>query len=274
MNIYRLKYKPALRKAFSGFAQFHEDFYLATIFAEAGSGVCVDVGANDGFYGSNSALLESLGWQCILVEPNTRLCNEILAKRKPYRLFPCIASDSNGEDTLYVVSGGPLAHGLSTVQPSVENIERITTNNFSYEEQVVESRTLDSMLVESGVSKVDVLSIDVEGHELAVLKGTLLEKWMPRIIIVEDNSNYKSVDVLRYLQANHYTRFFRTGVNDWYARSGDKKFVNLTNLFFYSVEKFLYVSKLDLLPSFLRLVASKVLPRKIKDLLKKLAGEK
>lgn len=242
MNIYRMKYSPSLREAFVGFSQFHEDFYFSRIFAGRRSGVCVDVGANDGTYGSNSAYLEQQGWKCVLVEPNDGLCEEILKNRKPYKLFQCVASAAEGEVKLYKVSGGPLAHGLSTVEPSKENIERITDNNFTYEESLVSAKTLDSILLESCVDGIDVLSIDVEGHEMSVLRGVTLEKWVPRIIVIEDNSYYKSNNISSHLALHGYVKFFRSGVNDWYAKESDKEFVNPLNSLFYSVEKWSYLT--------------------------------
>ena len=127
MNIYKIRKNIKFNQSVNNFSQFNEDLYLAKIFEGSASGVCVDVGANDGVYGSNSALLEQLGWSCILVEPNISLYESILKNRRPYKLFQCVASDVEGEANLYVVSGGELAHGLSTMVPSLENIERNKT---------------------------------------------------------------------------------------------------------------------------------------------------
>lgn len=65
--------------------------------------------------------------------------------------------------------------------------------------------TLTSILYEfPNLSKIDFLSLDVEGYELNVLKGLDLDKYMPTYILVEANffdevhnyleSRYKIVD--------------------------------------------------------------------------------
>lgn len=245
MNIYKLKniVKKSNEKSFS---QFKEDLFLLEIFKKNKAPVCIDVGANDGCYGSNSALLELHGWQCVLVEPNATLCKQILANRKPYKLFECAASSKETEATLYLVKGGALAHGLSTLEPNQENLQRIESNHFSYEQTTVKSRTLDSMLIEAKLSTVDVISIDVEGHELEALKGLSFKDWRPRIFIIEDNSVFKSKEIPAYMASYGYYPFFRTGVNDWYAHLSDSELINFSNKLQYQLTKFLLLIRLKL----------------------------
>jgi hypothetical protein len=74
-----------------------------------------------------------------------------------------------------------------------------------------------------------VVSIDVEGHELSVLKGLTLARWRPRVLVVEDNSYYADDCVPAHLAQAGYLRFARTGCNDWYAHRDDKQLVQLRN---------------------------------------------
>jgi hypothetical protein len=49
-------------------------------------------------------------------------------------------------------------------------------------------RTLDSLLDDAKAPKpIDLLSIDVEGHELDVLRGFDFARWQPRLILLEDH---------------------------------------------------------------------------------------
>lgn len=243
MNLYTLKFE---KHNLESKAQFNEDLYLLEIFKDRSDGVIVDVGANDGQYGSNSALLESIGWKSILVEPNTSLCQQILSVRSPYKLFQFAASSKETEMVLYQVDGGILAHGLSTLELNSENKQRIEVNHFSYTPTNIRARTLDSMLIEAGLSQIDVISIDVEGHELEVLKGISFEKWRPRVLIIEDNSLFRSDDVSTFMRSKSYYRFFRTGVNDWYAKKDDSDLVNKTNSLLYQMDKYLSLTRLQL----------------------------
>ena len=96
MYIYQLKKKIDNQSKYKSSSQFNEDLYLVEIF-KGNTGVIVDVGANDGDFGSNSMLLESLSWDTILIEPNSDLCNYINAHRKPSYLFQYAASSKEGE---------------------------------------------------------------------------------------------------------------------------------------------------------------------------------
>ncbi|MDP3211520.1 FkbM family methyltransferase [Methylotenera sp.] len=246
MKMYALKKEIIKNSKVRSKAQFDEDLFLLKIFQNKLDGILVDVGANDGEYGSNSALLETIGWKCILIEPNLALCEKIQSVRNPYKLFQFAASSKDADVVLYQVDGGVLSHGLSTLELNSENRQRIEVNNFTYQEKKVRSRTLDSMLLESDVKSLDVVSIDVEGHELEVLKGISIEKWLPRIFIIEDNSTFISDEISSYMKSKNYFRFFRTGVNDWYAHKNDRELVNCSNKLYYQLCKYLLITKLKL----------------------------
>ena len=49
--------------------------------------------------------------------------------------------------------------------------------------------TLDDILVEGGAPQpLDFLSVDVEGHEIEVLRGFNFARWQPRLILLEDHT--------------------------------------------------------------------------------------
>ena len=53
---------------------------------------------------------------------------------------------------------------------------------------VVPTRTLDSVLEEADAPvPIDLLSIDVEGHETEVLRGFDFARWQPLLILIEDH---------------------------------------------------------------------------------------
>ena len=93
----------------------------------------------------------------------------------------------------------------------------------SVREIVVPTVTLDRLLTEVNFPRIDFITIDVEGHELDVLRGFSLTKHKPRIVIIEDNSAGGDSEVTRYLAGQGFVNFKRTGVNDWYAHEGDSE---------------------------------------------------
>jgi FkbM family methyltransferase len=191
-------------------AQHGEDRILARIFAGVPDGTCIEVGAYDGVELSNSYYFEQLGWRCILVEPNPAMWAPIRQTRRAI-LFECAASNHESQAILHVRVGDELSSAMdgSGVVAGVK-----------YQDVPIRIRRLDDMLEECRVEHLDFVSIDVEGHELEVLGGFDLNRWKPRIVLLEDNSNLQDTSIPRYMASRRYTRFFRTGVNDWYAAPG------------------------------------------------------
>lgn len=203
------------------FSQFGEDRVLARIFAGRQNGVCVEVGANNGVYGSTTLYFERLGWECVLVEPNPDLCRNLRAERAG-RVFECAASSASGVATLQVAIGSVLAHAVSALGGDESAALILKQHGLATRPVEVATRRLDEVLEEARLSgPIDFVSIDVEGHELELLKGFAVERWRPRILIVEDNGGSWFNDVSRELSRRGYLRFRRTGVNDWYAQRGD-----------------------------------------------------
>ena len=212
------------------YSQFGEDRLLAQIFDDVREGLCVEVGANDGVNDSNTYYFEQIGWDCILVEPNPELCRGIREKRNS-RLFECAVSSQPGTAVLNVADGPGRAHGVSSLGESAAAKSRIAAFGFKSRELTVPTRTLDDILLEAQVQQgLNFVSIDVEGHELEVLKGFSLSKWKPVIVILEDNSNCEDQTVAEYLRRFGYVPFRRTGVNDWYGHRSDRRVISMQAL--------------------------------------------
>jgi FkbM family methyltransferase len=209
------------------YSQFGEDKILFEIFQRKTSGVCVDVGANNGVDDSISLFFEKIGWKCILVEPNPSLCKEIRAVRKGL-LYECAASNQSGTATLYIVEGAARSDGLSTISTDKEEHDRIKSLGFTSRPVGVRTMTMDEIMADAQINgDIDFISIDVEGHEYEVLEGLSLERWKPKIMVLEDNSNFENSTVSNYLKKFGYVRFMRTGVNDWYAHRINRQLVNV-----------------------------------------------
>jgi FkbM family methyltransferase len=198
-------------------SQFREDRLLEQIFRGKKTGQCVEVGAHDGITGSNTFLFEKKGWKCVLVEPVPELCERIRQFRTG-AVFNCAASSSTGEAAFYIADA---IESWSALHLTASRKEHFTAGKTALREIKVMKRKLDDILDEAGVSEVDFISIDVEGHELEVLKGFSTERFRPRILIIEDNGESEHSEVPEYMEGKGYMKFFRTGVNDWYGMRFD-----------------------------------------------------
>jgi FkbM family methyltransferase len=198
-------------------AQFGEDIRLLGIFGSQPRGVCVEVGAYDGVTGSATLAFERRHWRTILVEPIPELAAQIRTHRSG-TLFAAAAGPGNGVVKIRRTRRDP---ALSAVNPGVWQEKLYALRAESWDELSVPQFTLDHMLAEAGVGRVDFITIDVEGYELPVLQGFDLARWNPRVLIIEDNSLGRDRAVRAHLSRAGYVCFAHTGVNDWYARRSD-----------------------------------------------------
>ncbi len=194
-------------------------------------GTYIDIGANDGLTGSNSKLLEELGWTGLLVEPNPSLQNE-LRKNRPNAIIKQVAISNEKDVTFHCVEGKDNLHGLSRINSSTEFLEHVKIHDGKIKQVKVECRTLTQIIDESDLKDcIDFLSIDVEGHELTVLKTLNFESYKPSLICLEDNTKGECLKCHNYLKKHGYTYIARTGVNDWYCLNSFSSKYSLSRLF-------------------------------------------
>jgi FkbM family methyltransferase len=203
------------------YGQFGEDRILQEIFGDRADGYCVEIGADDGRTGSATYLFEQRGWHCLLVEPIPESVEEIRRHRHCI-VVNCAVSNREGEATFAVAEGVEEMSTLDLTPAHAAWIERV---GGTVKEISVRTATLDRLLAEVGFPEIQFVTIDVEGHEIAVLEGFTLEAHRPRIVIVEDNSINGNPRVARYMSDRGYVHFRRTGVNEWYAHESDVELV-------------------------------------------------
>jgi len=225
------------------YAQFDEDKILNEIFDKK-IGTCVEVGGFDGVTGSNSYFFEKLGWRCVVIEPMPDFCEKIRSVRT-CEVMEIAASEKAGEVEFYVAEG---VETLSTIQKDDSHFARIKSlSDKGIRKIKVKTARLDEILLDCGITSVDFLTIDVEGHEMSVLAGISFSKISPRIVIIEDNSHGLDCQVKKLMQSVSYVRFKKTGCNDWYAKKNDP-LVTLWNRISTEVPIFLYVVKQKIKP--------------------------
>ena len=91
---------------------------------------------------------------------------------------------------------------------------------------MVPTRTLDDVLEEADAPRrFDLLSIDVEGHEIEVMRGFDFAHWKPRLIMLEDH--VENLKKHRVLEQSGYSLIRRVGNNGWYVPSDSKVDISL-----------------------------------------------
>lgn len=195
------------------YSQFGEDDIIATYFPADYKGVCVEVGAADGIMGSNSLLFEKKGWRAICAEPNAVLAAECKKNRK--EVYPWALSDFTGLEifTVYDVAGSKES-AISSLEVDERLVKQHTNLIHGKRKETVNVTTLDKLLKICEVDKVDFISIDTEGTELRVLKGFDIERWRPKLFVIENN--FEDPEIEDYLAVFGYSKVRRNAVNDFY----------------------------------------------------------
>ena len=127
-------------------------------------GVFVDIGGNKGDFALLAGKLVGASGRVFVFEPAPSNCEWIersiaLNGYRSIELFPIALGDREGEITLHLSS---VSGHHSVVAPRSDGTGKAVR---------VPVRTLDTVLAEHGAPRVDVLKIDVEGADMAVLQG-------------------------------------------------------------------------------------------------------
>lgn len=217
-----------------GASTVHEETAaLRTLLGAAADGplLVVDAGANIGNW-THAALREFPQAQIHALEPSAAAAGKLSAKvgGDPRVSTHQIAlSDHDGEAVLYANQPGSPISSLTK--------RRLVGVNYDHEEKVP-VRTLASWAASAGIDRLDVLKLDVEGHELDALRGA---GWtLDSVKVVQFEFGGCNIDTRTYFQdfwyffANADFRLYRLGPGglnpvDRYSE-GDEVFIT-TNFF-------------------------------------------
>ena len=175
------------------------------------NGVFIEAGANDGLNQSNTLFLaRKHGWSGILIEPVPRLYSRCIKNRKESQ---CVnAALVSPQDSGKVI--GLIDVDLMTQVKSSNSFEANEVNLRAAEaiqgikrrEISAIGRTLSEIIHESSFHHIDLLSLDVEGFELEVLRGLTNQAHFPNWILIETsningvldflNGRYQTVEIL------------------------------------------------------------------------------
>lgn len=189
---------------------------------------CVlDIGANIGNH--TIRLFSDMFLEVHCFEPNPKVNSllninvEHLDNVKTYNIG---LSDKKGTATIKV---DPLNLGAATIV----NLDKNPKNNVEREFLSIELDTLDNIFFHKEI-KIDLIKLDVEGHELNVLKGAkkVLDKYSPMIVFETNiNKGNNKNNLIQYLWDNNYTLYV---LNENF-RLGSFKILKLLTMLFQDI---------------------------------------
>lgn len=207
------------------YGQRGEDCVLWSVFPpDLDNGIFLDVGALDGKRFSNTYSFECEGWKGICVEAHPYYIPYIQKNRPNSIVVHAAVSDKNKEKVEFYAND---LGSLSTLDASMQNFfkSNYRKNVREYKKIFVPMRTVDSILEENRIDRVHVVSIDVEGTELAVLKGFNLQKYKPRVLVVEALDKKREVALKSYMKEKKYFCPRRIGNNLFFCCNPKDRFI-------------------------------------------------
>ena len=187
------------------------DLLINYYFKNKQKGIYLDVGCQHPISNNNTYLLYKKGWSGINIDldlKSIQLFN--LARSRDININAAVSSGKFTKDLFFY-------HDKSAINTIEKKIAAYQSAKVK-EVRTVVTKTLNDILKDYLVNKVDYLNIDVEGHEIDVLNGFDINKFSPEIISIEfldlkmkklefKNNNLNNVlnsSIYKYMTKNGY----------------------------------------------------------------------
>lgn len=162
----------------SSWSQEGEDMILARIFDGIREGFYVDVGAHHPKRFSNTYKLYRQGWSGINIEADGDLFRKFRrARRRDINLNLMIGAEAT--DREFVIFEEP---ALNSADPGTVFAREADVVRRVLMRSVPLTKVLDEHV---GNRKIDLLSVDVEGLDLEVLRSNDWSCWRPSVVVIE-----------------------------------------------------------------------------------------
>jgi len=189
------------------------DTILEKIFINQPRGIYIDVGCQHPIKNSNTYLLYKKGWEGINVDLDKDNIELFKTSRSRDTNFNKALSNEIKEVDLYFYHK---KSPINTIDKKTSQFQKAKVSAI----KKIKTDTLNNIILNTKYRdrSIDLLSIDVEGHELEVLKGFDINKFLPKVIVVEyldlnvsklEIKNLSMVDILnteiyKYLISKNY----------------------------------------------------------------------
>lgn len=194
-----IKRKRAQRVAYS---QFGEDLVLNTLLGDVQQGFYVDCGAFDPFIFSNTALFYARGWHGINIEPQ-RSRWQLFQTLRPRDINLCEVVSSSDGDVDFIESTTPTLSGIA----DPDSCSRADGSMVRKK-----ARRLSAVLQEYAKDvHIDFLTVDCEGHDLAVLQSNDWSRFRPSFVLAEDHDRNTGSPLTKFMTELGYTQLLKLG---------------------------------------------------------------
>ena len=205
------------------YSQDNQDYIVYNnFFKDKTDGVFCDVGGNHPLNINNTRYFEGLGWGGYVFEPLPYM-KPLWEKHRKAKFFPFGASDKDGEVTFSIVKD---ATGWEDM---LSFIKETRDEDYGYETEdvTIQVKVLKDVFEQENIIHIDYMSIDVEGHELNVLKGINFSKVRINVLTIENNNPknpfYGDDNIRNIMFINNYILWGRiSGLDDIFVHKDFK----------------------------------------------------
>ncbi len=182
------------------YSMHKEETIIRDFFQDRRGGFFLDVGCWHPIIASNTYYLEErLGWSGFGVDALPEMARKWKRNRPASKFFNYIVSDH--ADTVESFYRLDLSDVSSIQKPPPAEATKV-------EEIKVPTITLTRLLEEHGVSKIDFLSIDIEGAEPLALAGFDIDRFKPELVCIEAKPRNRE-SIMKYFADHGYERIER-----------------------------------------------------------------
>jgi FkbM family methyltransferase len=197
------------------YSQDFEELLIRHFFADRRSGFFLDVGAFEWKAASTTLYLEHhLGWKGIAIDANPKYAMGYRNNRPNSEFLNYYVSDRSGESQTLLVAG-PLSSSSEAHIRSFPGLKDIDLPRIE-----VPTITLNDLLDQRNLTKIDFLSMDIELGEPAALAGFDIERFRPDLVCIEASGSVRD-QLTSYFDAHGYERIDEYLAYDsvnWYFR--------------------------------------------------------
>ncbi len=201
------------------YSQCGEDIIIDFIFRclNISKPVYLDIGAHHPYYLSNTAFFYLKGSTGVNIEPDPQLF-EVIKKERPKDINLNVGvSDTSGSSADFYIMNVPTLNTFSKAEA-----DRYAAYDGKKIVQVVKTplQTVSS-IIEKYLHNVspNLVSIDVEGMDMVIVRSFDFEKYKPEIFCVEtltyseNNTEVKQKEIIKYIEDKGYLLFADTYMN-------------------------------------------------------------
>lgn len=181
------------------YSQNREELIVRDFFGDSRGGSFVDVGAGDWRDGSTTLYLERhLGWSGIGVDARAEVAAGWRDHRPRSTFYRYVVTDHSGTTATFYEVGV----NSSTYRDHLDALTLIDGLRVTR----VPTITLDELLVQSGITAIDFLSLDIERGEPEALSGFDVRRYRPALVCIEVGFDDTREWAKRWFRHNGYVR--------------------------------------------------------------------